>query len=94
MNLVLTIEHRFDRTPDGTVWTQTMFARPFWSRYLGVFDAVRVVARVRDVPTVPAGWQRADGDGVSFVALPYYVGPKQYVLRLPELKRAPRRRLA
>jgi glycosyltransferase involved in cell wall biosynthesis len=88
MNVVVTIEHRFDRTPDGKVWTQTMFARPFWSGYLAAFDAVRVVARVRDVPSVPEGWQRADGDGVSFAPLPHYIGPKQYVLRLPELQRA------
>jgi glycosyltransferase involved in cell wall biosynthesis len=87
MNVVVTIEHRFDRTPDGSVWTQTMFARPFWSRYLGIFDGVRVVARVREVSAVPEGWQRADGDGVSFVALPYYIGPKQYLRRLPELRR-------
>ena len=79
MNLVVSIEHRFDRTPDGTVWTQTMFARPFWSRYLAVFDAVRVVARLRDVTSVPETWQRADGDGVSFVALPFYIGPWQYL---------------
>ncbi len=25
MNVVLASEHRFDRTPDGAVWTQTMF---------------------------------------------------------------------
>ncbi|MCA1669358.1 MAG: glycosyl transferase family 1, partial [Thermomicrobia bacterium] len=68
-NLVVSIEHRFDRTPDGAVWTQTMFARPFWSRYLAVFDAVRVVARLREVAAVPETWQRADGKGVSFAAL-------------------------
>ena len=79
MNLVVSIEHRFDRTPDGAIWTQTMFARPFWSRYLAVFDHVRVVARVRDVPAVPETWQRADGDGVSFAALPFYLGPRQYL---------------
>ncbi len=88
MNLVVTLEHRFDRTPDGAVWTQTMFARPFWSRYLEVFDAVRVVARVRDVPEVPDGWQRADGEGISFAALPYYIGPKGYLRSLPALRRA------
>jgi glycosyltransferase involved in cell wall biosynthesis len=79
MNVVVSTEHRFDRTPDGAVWTQTMFARPFWSRYLSVFDHVRVVARVREAPYVPETWQRADGDGVSFAALPFYIGPTQYL---------------
>lgn len=88
MNLCITSEHRFDRTPDGAIWTQTMFARPFWSRYLAVFDHVRVIARVREVAAAAAGWQRADGDGVSFCALPYYLGPVQYLRALPALKRA------
>ena len=90
MNVVVSTEHRFDRTPDGAIWTQTMFARPFWSRYLAVFDHVRVVARVRDVPSVPESWQRADGDGVSFAALPCYIGPLQYLQRRRQLTRAAR----
>ena len=88
MNLVVSIEHRFDRTPDGAVWTQTMFARPFWSRYLAVFDHVRVVARVREAPTAPETWQRADGDGVTFAPLPHYLGPWQYLKMRRRLTRA------
>ena len=30
MNLTTTIEHRFERTPDWAVWTQTMFAYVVW----------------------------------------------------------------
>jgi len=86
--LVVSIEHRFDQTPDGTVWTQTMFARPFWSRYLAVFDHVRVVARLRAVATAPETWQRADGDGVSFAALPFYLGPLQYARQRRRLTEA------
>ena len=79
MDVVVTLEHRFLRTPDGTVWTQAQYLYPFWSPYLSVFDQVRPVARVLDVPRVPAAWQRADGPGVSFVAVPYYIGPWQYL---------------
>jgi glycosyltransferase involved in cell wall biosynthesis len=88
MNVVVSTEHRFDRTPDGAVWTQTMFARPFWSRYLHIFDHVRVVARVREVARVPETWQRADGDGVSFAALPCYIGPLQYLRQRRRLTEA------
>jgi len=87
-NLVVSIEHRFDRTPDGAIWTQTMFARPFWSRYLAVFDTVRVVARLREVVSVPETWQRADGEGVSFAALPFYIGPWQYLRQRRRLTEA------
>ena len=56
MNLVITLEQRFEATPDGKVWTPGLFAHPFWTRYLDVFDHVCVVARVRRVAaTPPAG---------------------------------------
>src|SRR5262245_2627324 len=90
MDLIVSLEHRFDRTPDGAVWTQTMFANAFWMRYLAVFDRVRVAARVRDVPTAQAGWQRADGEGILFAAIPYYLGPKQYLLRRRQVRHAAR----
>jgi hypothetical protein len=81
MNLIVTHEHRYDRTPDGVVWTQVQFAHSYWRRYLAVFDQVRVVTRVCDVPSVPPDWIRADGEGVSFAAVPYYIGLWQYLLR-------------
>ena len=62
MNLAVTLEQRYDRTPDGRVWTPGPFPYSFWTRYLEVFDTLRVVARVRDVITVASGWQRADGE--------------------------------
>jgi glycosyltransferase involved in cell wall biosynthesis len=90
MQVIVTLEHRFDRTPDGRVWTQTTFAHSFWMRYLEVFDGVRVVARVRDVPAVPSDWKAANGEGVSFAPLPYYIGPWQYLLKAQQVKRAAR----
>ena len=61
MRVVVSLEHHFDRTPDGVVWTQTQFPYRFWQRYLEVFDQVQVVARVRDVRKAAPDWQRADG---------------------------------
>lgn len=90
MNLVVILEHRFDCTPDGQLWTQTAFAYAFWQRYLTVFDHVRVVARVRDVARVPSDWQRADGEHVSFAPVPYYLGPWQYLLRAWQVRRVVR----
>ncbi len=81
MDVVVTLEHRFDRTPDGAVWTQAQLLYDFWEPYLNAFDHVRPVARVRDVKEVPGDWKRADGPGVSFAAVPYYLGPWQYLRR-------------
>lgn len=88
MDVVVPLEHRFDRTPDGAVWTQVAFAHSFWTRYLAVFDGVRMVARVRDVPVPPADGRRVDGPGVSVAAVPYFVGPWQYLRRAGQVRRA------
>ena len=90
MRVVVAVEHRFVRTPDGRVWTQTTFPYSFWTRYLQVFDSVRVVARVRDVPNVPSDWKEANGEGVSFAAIPYYIGPWQYLLKAWQVWRSAR----
>lgn len=90
MNVVVTLEHRFYRTPDGKVWTQTTFPHSFWKRYLEVFEHVRVVARIREVTSIPSDWKQANGEGVSFAAVPYYIGPWQYFLRSRSVKRAVR----
>ena len=90
MNVLVVLEHRFLRTPEGHVWSSTGCAYPFWSRYRDVFDSVRVVARVADVPEAKPGWLRADGPGVSFAAIPTYVGPRQYLMRRGAVRRAVR----
>lgn len=88
MKVVISLEQRFDRTPDGKVWTQTTCAYPFWTRYLEVFDRVSVFARVKDVPSVPADWKQADGEGVSFAPVPYYIGPWQCLLKAAQIKQS------
>lgn len=90
MKVVVTLEYRFDRTPDGKVWTQTTFPYSFWMRYLQVFDSVRVVARVQDVPNVPSDWKEANGEGVSVSAIPYYIGPWQYLLKSRQVNQVAR----
>lgn len=90
MQVVVTLEHRFDQTPDGGVWTHTAFPYGFWIRYLEVFDQVRVVARIREVQAVSAEAKRANGENVSFVPVPYYLGPWQYLLRARQVTRAVR----
>ena len=84
MNAAVFLEHRFERTSDGAVWTDGPFAYSFFVRYLDVFDGVSVIARVRPRASNPTGaWVRADGPGVSFEPVPFYVGPWQYLLALP-----------
>lgn len=81
MRVCVALEQRFYRTPDGAVWTDGPGARPFWDRYLEVFDEVQAIARVKPVDKTPAGVQRADGDGVTFAPVTYYVGPREYLTK-------------
>lgn len=88
MYVTVSLEQRFDRTPDGAVWTPNQFPLSFWQRYLEVFDGVRIVARTRHVDTVPDGAVRVDGEGVDLFEFPHYLGPGQYLLRLRQVRRA------
>lgn len=90
MTLVVVLEHRFDRTPDGAIWTQTTFPYAFWELHLEVFDRVRIVARARDVESPPPGGRRVEGTGVEFAGLPDYVGPSQYLTKARAVARAVR----
>lgn len=68
-----------------------MFGYPFWRRYLTAFEHVTIVARAKTIPSPPAGWIRADGEGVDIVPVPYYVGPWQFLLRAVQVRRVVRR---
>lgn len=87
MDVLVALEHRFSKTADGAVWTQTMFGLSFWCRYLDAFDGVKILARAKEVTSVPDDWERVDGPGITFLPVPHYVGPEQFLLRaLPVLR--------
>ena len=93
MRLTAVLEQRFDRTPDGRVWTPGPHGYPFWERYLTVFSEVRVVARVRDVPAVTGhpmtgSLRPASGPGVTFAAVPHFLGPLGFVRQYGKVRRA------
>lgn len=90
MQIIVTNDHRFCRTPDGSVWTATNHAYSFWTRYLNVFDGVKVVARMKAVLTPPVTGHRADGEGVSFSPVPHFLGPIEYIVNARAVRRAVR----
>ncbi|MEU8022938.1 glycosyltransferase family 4 protein [Micromonospora haikouensis] len=77
--MVVTSEARFQRTPDGAIWTPDGPDYCFWSRYLSVFEQVRVVARTMDTARVKETARRVDGVGVEVWPVPHYVGPWQFL---------------
>lgn len=88
MKVVVTLERRFERTPDGAVWTRGDGAYRVWSRYLSAFSEVSVVARAREVPAPAEGSSRVDGPRVGVAALPHYVGPAAYLKHWYRVRRS------
>jgi glycosyltransferase involved in cell wall biosynthesis len=88
MRVMVSSEHRFHRTPDGRVWTDSQCPYGFWRRYLEVFDHVDVLARVAPAGAPRSGWREATGPDVTFECVPYYVGPWQYLRKRSEVQRA------
>jgi phosphatidyl-myo-inositol dimannoside synthase len=77
MRLLVSLDHLYTQTPDGAVWTTAMHDHAYWQRYLDVFTEVLVVARVR--PVAQGAGLRADGPGVTFLPVPMYEGPWQFL---------------
>lgn len=91
MQVTIALETRFLQTPDGAVWSTGWLDADFWQRYLEVFDRVQVMARIAEVDAPQQSGIRADGPRISFVALPYYIGPWQFAARYPLLAQRVRR---
>jgi glycosyltransferase involved in cell wall biosynthesis len=89
MKVLVSAPARFVLTPDGSLWASNWsMSRTIWARYLKVFDEVRLLARAREAPEPPPDWVSASGQGVVPVPIPYFEGSKQFVSRLPSIRRA------
>lgn len=83
MKLLLAVDSHVYRTPDNKYWCKGITGYDFFARYLsGGFTQVDVMARVLDVnyETVQ-NYLQADGNGVSFIDLPFARGSKEYLLK-------------
>ena len=80
MNVLVAVDAQLFMTPDGKVWSKTIYGYDFWERYLDVFETVKVVSRLGKADyTQVEGYLRSDGDNVSFAPLPMVRGMKGYV---------------
>jgi glycosyltransferase involved in cell wall biosynthesis len=88
MNATLIIEHRFRRDRDGKVYASSNSVNTLlWERYLEVFDQLTVLARIKDVEEPVSENYLVSHDKVSFKAIPYYVGPKQFAKQYFKINR-------
>ena len=90
MKVMVALEDRFFKTRNGNIYSNTTCDYTFWSRYLKVFDEVVVLARVRELDQEEMDKPPANGSGVSFIELPYYIGPLQYLKKIFKLNKTTR----
>jgi glycosyltransferase involved in cell wall biosynthesis len=77
--VLLTVEQRFDQTPDGRVWTSGHYPYSFLERYLADGREVVLLARVRDVQHRPERARQTSGPSLLLARLPYYRGPLEFL---------------
>ena len=85
MSVMVALENVFVKTPDGRV-SADICDYNFWQRYLQVFDEVIVFARVKNISEERFDKSTANGPGVSFIELPAFIGPWQYLKKYPLLR--------
>lgn len=88
MKVLVAADAHIYRTKDGKYWTPKIYGYNFWTRYLDVFEEVRVVARLKDVDSFSEKWLRVDGPKVEVYGVPFYQGPKQLVIKYLSIQKA------
>jgi glycosyltransferase involved in cell wall biosynthesis len=95
MRALVTASARFATTSDGVLWTQNPSLRYSVSaRYLDVYDEIDLLVRAQLHSAPPNGWLKASGPGVKPIAVPYFVGPWEFVKNYVAVKKVIRAALA
>ena len=82
------LENHFFRTPDGRVWCDRIISYEFLQRYLQAFDKIVLCGRSKDITEKEVkGKNLVSGKGVSFVALPDFVGALGTLRKTLKIKR-------
>ena len=88
MNATLVIEHRFKKDSKGNIYASSNSVNTMlWQRYLDVYDHLTIVARIQNVTETIDKVYLVTHEKVSFVPIPYYVGPKQFVKQYFKIKK-------
>lgn len=88
MDVIVTVDQRYDCTPDGKIWTSDQYAYSFFTRYLEVFEHVKVMARVRSTASVPENYLPVMGEQVTVIPLPHYHGMGQFLKQRQRVRHA------
>ena len=87
MNVLVNSSAHFG-TPlyDGQLWTpNASLGYQFWTRYLDVYDEVRLLARASPYAVPPDGWIAATGPGIVARRIEDIAGPTGYLMKYMSL---------
>lgn len=87
MRLLLPLEQRYYRARDGSMYSADPATYDYLRKFLTVFDAVTVLARVRECDRDFAEPQRADGPHVNFASLPDFRSPLGCLTQIRQIHR-------
>ncbi|MGB0868605.1 MAG: glycosyltransferase [Flavobacteriales bacterium] len=88
MTLVFVTEARFTRGANGVIYGESSFNNSLWPKYLRSFSSVKVLARVIEDPDYSDSEKLISSmKNVSFIEVPYYIGPKQFLEKRLAIKR-------
>lgn len=88
MKLMVATDAHIFRTPDGKYWSKNIYDYKFWTRYLNVFDELRIVARVKDINQKDEKLSAVDGPGIEVYGIPFYQGPKELLMRYNRIQKS------
>lgn len=88
MKLIFFTEARFVKNKKGYIYNaEGSLNYSLWQRYLNYFDSITIVARVKTEDEYEGNDQNiASGEGVDYIELPYFVGPKEFFIKRNEVK--------
>lgn len=87
MRLLVTTDAHIMKAPDGSYWNKNIYRYSFWTRYMNVFDIVRIASRVKEVTEIDPKWKRVDGDQVEIFEIPFYQGPVQLLKKYGKIRK-------
>lgn len=80
MKLVFVTEARFIKDAKGNYYGESSFNFELWQRYLNSFSEVIVMARTKqEANYIGTVSHLSSGKNVSFIELPYFIGPWQFL---------------
>ena len=89
MKILVAVDSHLFKCEDGKYWCKTIYGYDFWTRYLEVFETVKVISRVGKIFSQDTkDMLRVDGPGVEIFELPFLRGMAQYILHYRELIKA------